>query len=306
MANYRPKYIETYKKGLFKDIIKQLERALDSCELCPRACKSKRNLNKTGICNIGKLAKVASYDPHYGEESCLVGRNGSGTIFFSNCNLLCNFCQNFEISHGGEGYEVSTEKLAEIMLILQKRGCHNINFVTPSHVVPQIVFALEIAILNGLNIPLIYNTSAYDRMETLKLLEGIIDIYMPDFKFMNPKIAQITCNAADYPMVAKNALKEMFRQVGDLKLNENGIATNGLLIRHLVMPSDFSTTQEVMKFIADEISEDSFVNIMPQYRPAGKAHEITEISASLKMDVYNKAINDAHQVGIKNMGSGLK
>lgn len=301
MTQYEPKYVETYKKGLFRDIIRQLESALNSCELCPRECKSNRNLNETGICNTGKLAKVASYGPHHGEESCLVGRNGSGTIFFSNCNLLCNFCQNFDISHEGNGYEVSNEKLAEIMLVLQKRGCHNINFVTPSHVVPQIVSALEIAISNGLNIPIIYNTSAYDKVDTLKLLDGIIDIYMPDFKFMNSKVAQITCNAKDYPEMAKKALKEMHRQVGDLKINENGIATNGLLIRHLVMPSDFSSTKSVLKFIAKEISVNSFVNIMPQYRPAGRASEVPELSGSLKIDVFNNAINDANRVGLKNL-----
>ncbi len=299
MAIYKPKYIETYKKGYFKDIRKQLKIAMDRCELCPRECKINRNLNETGICNTGKLARVASYGPHHGEESCLVGRNGSGTIFFSNCNLLCNFCQNFEISHKGEGYEVSSEKLADIMLVLQKKGCHNINLVTPSHIVTQLVSALEIAISKGLNIPLIYNTSAYDKVGTLKLLDGIIDIYMPDFKFMNPKIAQITCNTDDYPKVAKNALKEMHRQVGNLRINENRIATNGLLIRHLVMPSNFSSTAQVMKYIASEISEHSFVNIMPQYRPAGKANEIQELSNPLKKDVYYKAINDARHVGIK-------
>ncbi|MEN8122345.1 MAG: radical SAM protein [Bacteroidota bacterium] len=301
MADYHPKYLETYKKGHFKKIVRQLESALDSCELCPRKCKSNRNLDKIGICNTGKLAKVASYGPHHGEESCLVGRNGSGTIFFSNCNLLCNFCQNFDISHEGIGYEVSSIELAEIMLNLQKRGCHNINFVTPSHVVPQIVFALEIAISKGLNIPLIYNSSAYDKVETLQLLYGIMDIYMPDFKFMDPKVAKITCNAEDYPEVAKNVLKEMYRQVGNLKINKNGIATNGLLIRHLVMPSDFSGTIDVLKFITKEISINSFVNIMPQYRPEGRANKTPKISHSLKSDVYYKAINDADLLGIKNL-----
>ncbi len=301
MANYEPKYIETYKKGRFKKIIEQFESDLKSCELCPRDCKINRNKEKSGTCKTGRYAKIASYGPHYGEESCLVGQNGSGTIFFSNCNLLCNFCQNFDISHEGNGYEVSKEKLAEIMLALQKRGCHNINFVTPSHVISQIVSALEIAISSGLNIPLIYNTSAYDKVGTLRLLEGIIDIYMPDFKFMNPKVAQITCNAENYPEIVKKALTEMYRQVGNLTFDNNGIATCGLLIRHLVMPSDFSTTSDVLEFIADEISKNSFVNIMSQYRPSGKAHEIPEISNSLKINDYNNAIKDARNMGLKNL-----
>ena len=227
---------------------------LKSCVLCPRKCGVDRLSGETGTCKTGRLAWVSSYSPHFGEEAPLVGNCGSGTIFFTHCNLRCLFCQNFDISHQGCGQEVSGEKLAAMMLDLQNQGCHNINFVTPSHVVPQILSAVEIAIQRGLHVPLVFNSGGYDRVATLKLLEGVFDIYMPDFKFWDPQIAEDACQARDYPEVARKALLEMHRQVGDLLLDEAGIARRGLVIRHLVLPDGLAGTREIMRFIAQRLS----------------------------------------------------
>jgi len=273
------------------------QRSLEFCTLCPRKCKVNRLKGEKGVCKTGRHAVVSSYQLHFGEESCLVGRGGSGTIFFTHCNLLCNFCQNYDISHQGYGVEVDDYQLAEMMLSLQKQGAENINFVTPGHVVPQILAALQIAMEKGLKLPLVYNTSAFDNIETLKLLDGIIDIYMPDFKFLDPHLAEQTCNAKDYPEMASNAIKEMHRQVGDLVV-EKGTAKKGLLIRHLVMPGQLDDTRNIMRFISQNISEDTFVNIMPQYRPCGQAHQITELSASLSNREFIQAINIAREEGI--------
>ncbi|MCK4695222.1 MAG: radical SAM protein, partial [Candidatus Cloacimonetes bacterium] len=264
-----PVYLETFKNGLLQEKIKQAYNLLENCSLCPRKCGVNRLEDEKGICKTGKKAMVSSYNAHFGEEAPLVGRFGSGTIFFTNCNLLCNFCQNYDISHEGHGYEVDDEELAAMMIHLQRLGCHNINFVTPSHVVFQIISALEIAIEKGLSIPLVYNTSAYDSVETIKLLDGVFDIYMPDFKFWDKKVAEITCHARDYPEVARSAILEMHRQVGDLVFDSKGIAKKGLLIRHLVLPQQLSNTKEIMRFISEKISRNTYVNIMPQYRPCG-------------------------------------
>jgi putative pyruvate formate lyase activating enzyme len=244
---------------------------------------------------------VSSYTPHYGEEAPLVGTNGSGTIFFTHCNLLCIFCQNFDISHEGIGQEVSAEQLAAIMIDLQRMGCHNINFVTPSHVVWQILEALAIAAENGLRVPLVYNSGGYDRVETLQLLEGVFDIYMPDFKFWDPRVAEETCNAPDYPEVARNALREMHRQVGDLVIDGNGIARRGLLVRHLVLPESLAGTREIMRFIADDISTNTYVNIMTQYRPCGRAAEVRELAAYPTENDFQKARRAAIEAGIRRL-----
>ncbi|RMD59205.1 MAG: radical SAM protein, partial [Nitrospirae bacterium] len=291
-----PLYIETYKKGILKDRIKEALNILEQCTLCPRECKVDRINGKRGVCRTGRLAMVSSYGPHFGEESPLVGVGGSGTIFFTNCNLLCVFCQNYEISHLGEGYEVDDKELANIMLELQKRGCHNINFVTPSHVVAQILEALPYAIEGGLNIPLVYNTSGYDALHTLKLLDGIIDIYMPDIKFFDPEVSKRYCKAPDYPEVVKRAVKEMHRQVGDLIIDENGLAVRGLLVRHLVMPEKKASTEEIMRFIAEEISKDTYINIMDQYRPCGEAYKYKELSRPITRGEYIEAVNAAINV----------
>ena len=274
----------------------------DALHLCPRRCKVDRTQNETGYCQTGRLAKVASFNAHFGEEAPLVGKNGSGTIFFSHCNLLCNFCQNFEISHHGEGQLVSDDTLAQIMLQLQHMGCHNINLVTPSHVVPQILSAVGIAAEKGLKLPLVFNTGGYDNVSTLKLLKGIVDIYMPDFKFWDPAVAQMTCNAKDYPEIARKALVEMHRQVGDLRIDDrSGLAYKGLLVRHLVLPDGLAGTAQVMHFIAQSLSRDTYVNVMAQYRPCGKAATVASLAAPLSTDAYTQAVAEAKAAGITRL-----
>ena len=263
---------------------------LKECRLCPRQCAVDRLNNEKGFCKTGRMARVASYNAHFGEEAPLVGRAGSGTIFFSSCNLLCSFCQNYDISHLGEGMEMKPEELAAIMIQLQSRGCHNINLVTPTHVVPQIMEALLIAVENGLAIPIVYNSGGYDRVETLKLLRGIIDIYMPDFKFWNNLWADRYCSAPDYKDIAVSALKEMHSQVGDLKIDSSGLAFRGLLVRHLVMPAGISGTKEVMEFLSKEISPYTYVNVMDQYRPCGTAYQDNNINRGISSKEYSDAL----------------
>jgi putative pyruvate formate lyase activating enzyme len=297
---FQSAYIDSYKNGVLRERKEHAFEQLKSCRLCPRNCGVDRITGKTGICKTAKRAVVASYAPHFGEEAPLVGKFGSGTIFFTHCNLLCNFCQNYDISHEGNGIEVSKSHLARMMLELQQMGCHNINFVTPSHVIPQILAALEIAVGHGLNVPLVYNSGGYDHVESLKLLDGIVDIYMPDFKFWAGTIAQETCKASDYPEIAKAAVKEMFRQVGDLQI-ENGIAKRGLLVRHLVMPDDLAGTEEIMHFLAKEISIDTYVNIMPQYRPCGTAYHNEKLSRTITMEEFESAIDMARKAGLHRL-----
>jgi putative pyruvate formate lyase activating enzyme len=303
MPSTQPAYVETFQSGLLKEKIEKAYDILRSCTLCPRKCQVDRISGQTGFCKTGANAYVSSYNPHFGEEAPLVGSQGSGTIFFTHCNLLCIFCQNYDISHEGCGREKFHEQLAGMMIQLQNAGCHNVNFVTPSHVVPQILSALEKAITGGLSVPLIFNTGAYDNVETLKILEGVIDIYMPDFKFWDPEIADATCKAKDYPEIARKAIIEMHRQVGDLKMDEAGIAWRGLLIRHLVLPSGLAGTREIMKFIASEISSNTYVNIMPQYRPCGRAHEMKELSIHLSTDDYKDALEAAEEAGLTRLDS---
>ncbi len=298
MYEFQPAYLESFTKGTLKEKAETGRSILQSCMLCPRECAVNRLSGETGICKTAQTAIVASYHPHFGEEAPLVGTNGSGTIFFAYCNLLCNFCQNYDISYFGYGRHVSAEELAGIMLSLQDEGCHNINFVTPTHVVPQILSALEIAAGKGLSLPLIYNTGAYDNVETLELLDGIIDIYMPDFKFWYPETAKMTCRAPDYPEKACLSLKEMHRQVGDLIVDKSGIARSGLLIRHLVMPGNIAGTPEIMSFIAKEISPESYVNIMPQYRPCGEADKIKELARYPSEKEIQEALESAVKAGL--------
>ncbi len=301
MTSFKPAYIETYNRGLLKEKIDQAYEILNACTLCPRACGVDRLSGEKGICQTGEQAIVSSFSPHFGEESPLVGNHGSGTIFFARCNLLCIFCQNYEISHEGEGIPFSSEELARAMLSLQDRGCHNINFVTPSHVVPQILAAVGKAVELGLRVPLVYNTSGYDRVETLRILDGVFDIYMPDFKFWDPKVAEELSNAPDYPEVAREAFKEMHRQVGDLVLNGNGIAQRVLLIRHLVLPEGLAGTEQVMRFLAREISPNSYVNVMAQYRPCGRAAEVPALRRAITPEEYQKAIQAANKEGITRL-----
>jgi len=301
MAEHEPSYIRAYEKGLLKQKTAKARNLLESCKLCPRKCGVDRLAGETGFCNTARFSWVSSYSPHYGEEEPLVGTHGSGTIFFTHCNLLCLFCQNFDISHRGAGQEVSDDDLAGKMLALQNQGCHNINFVTPSHVVPQILAAVEVAVQHGLNVPLVFNTGGYDRVTTLKLLEGVFDIYMPDFKFWDSQVAENSCQAGDYPEVARRALVEMHRQVGDLQIDDAGIARRGLLIRHLVLPGGLAGTHEIMRFIARKISTASYVNIMSQYRPWGRAAEVKGLESHLAPAEYNNALKVAMGEGITRL-----
>ncbi|MBF0396500.1 MAG: radical SAM protein [Desulfobacterales bacterium] len=298
MTSFKPAYLKTINAGRMAEKIKNAFDILASCSLCPRKCRVDRLSGETGVCKTAYKAYVSSYNAHFGEESPLVGQYGSGTIFFTHCNLMCNFCQNYEISHEGDGKEISDHQLAKIMIVLQESGCHNINFVTPTHVVPMILSSVEIAARMGLNVPLIYNTSGYETLETIKLIEGVFDIYMPDFKFWDWEIAEATCKARDYPEVARIAIIEMHRQVGNLVIHDSGIAVRGLLIRHLVLPNNFAGTRQIMRFIVNEISPDCYVNIMPQYRPCGKAHEIKALCNNLSKKEYEEAIKAAKDEGI--------
>jgi putative pyruvate formate lyase activating enzyme len=263
-----------------------------------------RTRGEKGFCRTGALAQVSSVGPHFGEEPELVGRNGSGTIFFSHCSLACTFCQNFEISQCGDGKEADAEGLAAMMLSLQRRGCHNINFVTPSHVVPQIAEALVIAAGKGLSVPLVYNSGGYDSVETLRLLEGVFDIYMPDAKYGSNAVAAGLSSAPDYVDVMKAALKEMHRQVGDLLITD-GIAIRGMIIRHLVLPGGLAGTETVMRFIAEELSPDSYVNVMAQYRPQWHAAEAAltgpeyrALRRALTTDEFFSAVRSAQEAGL--------
>ncbi len=294
-------YRELLKTGELERRAKRALELLEECRLCPRECKVNRLKDERGACRTGRKAVVSSYGPHFGEEAPLVGFNGSGTIFFTWCNSRCVFCQNYEISQLGEGEPVSPEALAEMMLALQRMGCHNINFVTPTHVVPQILEALIIAAEKGLNVPLVYNTGGYDSVETLKLLEGIFDIYMPDMKYSDPEIAEKYSGLKNYPEINKAAVKEMHRQVGDLLLDECGIATRGLLVRHLVLPNGLAGTEEIVRFIAREISPNTYVNIMDQYRPCYRAYEYPELSRRITAQEYLAAVRAAEEAGLRRL-----
>jgi putative pyruvate formate lyase activating enzyme len=298
MAAFEPAYLETRRSGRLEDRISAARRMLADCMLCPRRCRVDRLSGRLGVCNTGALARVSSYCPHFGEESPLVGTHGSGTIFMTHCNLLCLFCQNFDISHEGRGREVTAEQLAGFMIDLQEAGCHNINFVSPSHVIPQILEAVDIAAGRGLRVPLVYNSGGYDRVRGLKLLEGVFDIYMPDFKFWDADIAAAACDAPDYPAVARAALKEMHRQVGDLAVDDAGIARRGMLVRHLVLPRGLAGTAGVMHFIATEISPATYVNIMPQYRPCGRAAEVDGLARRITPREFEDALAAARKAGI--------
>ena len=274
------------------------EELLRSCQLCPRKCRVNRLAGELGFCGIGPEAVVASAGPHFGEESVLVGRGGSGTIFLAGCNLKCVFCQNYDISHSDAGVKTSPTELAELMLSLQAHGCENINFVTPTHVVVQIAKAIEIARQRKLRVPIVYNCGGYESVSSLQGLEGLVDIYMPDFKFTDGQVAQRLCRAADYPDICRAAISEMHRQVGDLRI-KNGLATRGLLVRHLVLPNGLAGSQEVLDFLAKEISPHTFVNVMGQYRPCYRAGEFSEIARMPNLDEIDEAKNYARKLGLR-------
>ena len=269
--------------------------------MCPRRCGVNRPEGKSGECQVTTQVMVSSYGPHFGEEAPLVGRHGSGTIFFTYCNLHCAFCQNYTISQLGEGSPVNEEQLAEMMLSLQAKGCHNINLVSPTHVVPYILEALELAADKGLHLPLVYNSGGYDTIETLELLDGIVDVYMPDMKYSDAKTAEELSGIKDYPEINKAAVKEMHRQVGDLQLDEDGIAQRGLLVRHLVLPNKLAGTEGVVRFLAQEVSANTYLNIMAQYHPCHQAFDMPKLARPLHNKEFQDAIDLAHQQGLNRL-----
>lgn len=299
---FEPSYLKLYENGKLQEIAEQLSLIYEHCTLCPRNCGVNRRKGEMGTCNAGTTAKISSVSPHFGEERPLVGRHGSGTIFLTYCSLLCNYCQNWDISHSGEGREVSDEQLAASMLHLQKTGCHNINFVTPTHFLPNIVEALLIAIKKGFHLPIVYNTGGYEQVEILRLLEGIIDIYMPDYKYSDGKIAaKYSRGVRDYPKIVKAALKEMHRQVGILKTDEYHIAQRGLIIRHLVLPNNLAGTETFVKFVAEELDPGTYVNIMAQYRPCHQAYNYPELSRGITAEEFNQALRLAQKYKLYNL-----
>jgi len=277
---------------------------LQRCEICPRACGVNRLEGEFGYCRSGRFARVSSFTPHFGEERPLVGAHGSGTIFMTGCNLRCVYCQNYDISQLGEGREVSPEKLAEMMVCLADGGCHNINFVTPTHFVPQILEALVEAAEMGLSVPLVYNSGGYDSVSTLRLLDGIFDIYMPDAKYGTDEAAMKYSDAPDYTGVMKAAIREMHRQVGPLEVDDDGVAVRGLLVRHLVLPENLAGTAEVVRFLAEEVSPETYLNVMAQYHPCYRAHQFPELSRPITLREYAEAVNLARVAGL-DRGIGI-
>jgi putative pyruvate formate lyase activating enzyme len=299
---WMPAYEKLEREDKFEQRVKQAYALFENCHLCPRRCGVNRKKGERGFCRAPMKVVTFSAHPHFGEEISLVGQHGSGTIFFSNCNLRCIFCQNWPISHEGKGNECEDEELAEMMLKLQKIGCHNINLVTPTHVMPNILNATRMALKKGLRVPLVYNTSGYERLEILKILEGIVDIYMPDMKYMDSdKAAKYSAGASDYPELTKKAIIEMNRQVGVLQTDKQGIALRGVIIRHLVMPNRVAGTEKFTKWVAQALPKSTYVNIMPQYRVEYKAYEHPEIARGITAQEFLEAIEWAEKDGLTNL-----
>jgi len=294
-------YLELYRSGKLRERIDAAVSLLESCSVCPRSCGVNRLAADVGKCRTPREAKVSSYGPHFGEEAPLVGRRGSGTIFFTNCNLRCLFCQNYSISQLGEGQKVSKEELAYIMLSLQAKGCHNINLVSPTHVVPQVLESLELAVESGLHLPLVYNSGGYDSVETLRILDGIVDIYMPDMKYDDDETARELSGIENYPEINKAAIKEMHRQTGDLEINEEGVAQRGLLVRHLVLPHGLAGTKGIVNFLSEEISRNTYVNIMAQYRPCYNAFQIPSLGRRISSTEFREALSLAQEAGLSRL-----
>ncbi|MBE0427741.1 MAG: radical SAM protein [Nitrospirae bacterium] len=300
--NFEPAYLRLHISGELRKRGEELWNIMESCSLCPRQCGVNRLAGDRGFCRASSQLEISAYQPHYGEEKSLVGRGGSGAIFFTNCGLRCVFCINWEVSQGGVGEPIEIEYLAEMMLKLQKMGCHNINLVTPTHYSPHIVLAIDIAAGSGLRLPLVYNTCGWERLDILKRLEGIVDIYLPDFKYSDGKMAAKYSSDADtYPEITRAALLEMHRQVGVAKPARDGLMYRGLMIRHLVMPNRVSGTKEVIEWIAKNLPEDTYLNIMSQYRPMYKAFEYPEISRRVSRQEYNEAVRWAKEAGLTNL-----
>lgn len=296
-----PTYLKLLKNGELEQRALQAKRSLSPCRVCPHQCLADRLKGELGVCRTGVRALVSSYGPHLGEEDPLRGWQGSGTIFFSLCNLHCQYCQNADSSQRDVGEKVSSQRLAEIMLHLQERGCHNINFVSPTHVTPQIIEAVLFAAEKGLHLPLVYNTGGYDSVETLRTLSGIIDIYMPDMKYADAKIGERLSKVPNYPEVNCAAVKEMHRQVGDLQCNARGIATRGLLLRHLILPNDLAGTEQILRFLAQEISLNTYLNLMDQYRPTYRANHYPKLTRRVTRSEFQNALNLAKRLGLTRL-----
>jgi putative pyruvate formate lyase activating enzyme len=299
-----PAYLALLESGELKQRVHKAYGRLQACDLCPRACGANRLEGELGDCRTAREAVVASYHPHFGEEAPLVGYGGSGTIFFAWCNLHCCYCQNYELSQLGEGSEVSPETLATMMLHLQDLGCHNVNLVSPSHVVPQILAGVLIAAHAGLRLPLVYNTGGYDSTATLALLDGVIDIYMPDIKYADAEVAERLSGVAGYPGANRTAIAEMHRQVGDLVLDDHGIAQRGLLVRHLVLPAGLGGTAASMRWLADAVSTHTYVNVMDQYRPCYRARELPELRQRITREELAAALRAAREAGLCRLERG--
>lgn len=296
-----PAYKQLYHSGELSERAAKARGILSDCCLCPRQCRVNRLSGETGKCRSASETVVSSYGPHFGEEAPLVGSKGSGTIFFANCNLSCVFCQNYHISQLGQGQAVTSDEIASMMLALQGMGCHNINLVTPTHVVPQILDALNIAVGSGLHLPIVYNCGGYESVDTLRLLDGVVDIYMPDMKYSERENAIRYSDAEDYPRVNREAVKEMHRQVGDLQTDETGIATRGLLVRHLVLPVGIAGTEGVVRFLAEEVSLNTYLNVMSQYRPSHRAHDFPDLSRPLTQEEFIDAVRIARRHGLERL-----
>jgi len=301
MARFAPAYVDLFNSGELERRVQEAHRRLADCALCPRACRVNRLAGALGACATGARARVSSVQPHFGEEGPLVGRRGSGTVFFAYCNLRCQFCQNYELSAQGHGKEVDPGELASGMLSLQALGCHNINFVSPSHVVPQILAGLLLAVQRGLDLPLVYNTGGYDSLETLELLDGVVDIYMPDMKYADAAVARKYSEVLNYPAINQAAVTEMHRQVGDLELDEDGVALRGLLVRHLVLPEGLAGTRRIAQFLAERISAETYINVMDQYRPCYRAAALPPLNRRITNAEYQEAVRMVRQAGLDRL-----
>ncbi|NLF13823.1 MAG: radical SAM protein [Anaerolineaceae bacterium] len=300
MTPFEPAYVALLRSGELKRRAAEAYARLEACDICARECGANRRLGaeKAG-CHTGDRALVSSYGPHFGEEEPLVGRGGSGTIFFTWCNLRCQFCQNHDISQGGQGHEVEPEDLAAMMLSLQASGCHNVNLVSPSHVVPQVLLGLLVAAEAGLRLPLVYNTGGYDSLRTLALLNGIVDVYMPDAKYADAGAGLRFSGVRNYPEVNRAAIREMHRQVGDLVIDGDGVARRGLLVRHLVLPEGLAGTGEVVRFLRDEVSPRTYINVMAQYRPCYRASQMPPLDRRVTAAEYAEAVRLAADAGLR-------
>lgn len=299
--SFIPSYRELCESGRLGKIAEELKKNINHCTLCPHECRVDRSVGEYGYCESGINPVVSSWNAHFGEEAPLVGRRGSGTIFFAHCNLRCIYCQNFDISHLGYGKEISYRDLGLMMISLQERGCHNINFVTPSHMVYAIVEALLVAVPMGLKVPLVYNSGGYDSVKTLRLIEGLFDIYMPDFKYSDTDTGFRLSGIRNYPEVAREAIIEMHNQVGELKMDSSGVAYRGLLVRHLVLPNDLSGTYRVIDFL-HSVSKNTFLNIMDQYHPEYRARECHDLGRRLTYEEYDRAVSYARSIGMTRAG----